>query len=289
MQTRFRVKPLLLGLLFALLLQLFILWIVWSNIALQLTAYTVTSERLPAAFDGYRIAHVSDLHNAEMGENNADLLAMLKEASPDLIAITGDIIDCDRTDTAVAIAFVQEAVKIAPCYYVTGNHEAWVGTEVYNTMEQTFTALGVTVLHDQAILLSLNGETITLAGIDDPTFTRKQKGGNGLPITPQDLSNLYPSDSFRILLFHRPEYFDTYVDADIDLVLSGHVHGGQFRLPFLGGLYGPDQGILPAYDGGLYTEGGTNMIVSRGIGNSGFPIRFNNRPNVVLIELACAP
>jgi predicted MPP superfamily phosphohydrolase len=262
---------------------------VWSNVTLQLTTYTVASERLPAAFDGYRIAHVSDLHNAEMGDNNADLLAMLKEASPDIIAITGDIIDCNRTDTAVAIDFVREAVKIAPCYYVTGNHEAWIGAEDYNTMEQTFTALGVTVLHDQAVPLSLNGETITLAGIDDPTFIRKQKGGNGLPITPQDLSTLYPSDGFRILLSHRPEHFDTYVDADIDLVLSGHVHGGQFRLPFLGGLYGPDQGILPAYDSGLYTEGSTNMVVSRGIGNSGFPIRFNNRPNVVLVELTCSP
>lgn len=261
-------------------------WIAWGNTALELNAYTITSERLPDAFNGYRIAHVSDLHNAEMGDGNEKLLAMLREAEPDIIAITGDLIDSRNTDVAVALAFAEEAVQIASCYYVTGNHEARVSE--YGELKAGLEAAGVVVLENERAEIELSGETITLLGVDDPSFNTDYLFGDDATVISTQLAGITKEDEFTVLLSHRPELFDTYVDCGMDLVLSGHAHGGQFRLPFVGGLVAPNQGFFPEYDSGLYTEDGTNMIVSRGIGNSIVPFRFNNRPEVILVELESA-
>lgn len=251
----------------------FIIWIVWSNFSLQLSTYTVSSDNLPKAFDGYRIAHVSDLHNAEFGDENEKLLGLLHESDPDIIAITGDIIDSARTDAAVD--FVKEAIKIAPCYYVTGNHEAAVSKEIFEKLEITFTELGVKIMRGSEVVIEKDGEAISLIGIDDPRFEE----------FPENIDEISTFDGFKILLSHRPEYFDKYADWNVDLVLSGHAHGGQFRLPFIGGLVAPGQGLFPKYDAGMFTEDNTTMIVSRGIGNSIIPVRFNNRPELVLVVL----
>lgn len=141
---------------------------------------------------------------------------------------------------------------------------------------------GVTVLHDSEILLERNGVFVSLIGMDDPSYAAQNSGSLNVD---QRITELTAKESYTILLSHRPELFRLYSEAGIDLVLSGHAHGGQFRLPFVGGLVAPDQGFFPEYDAGQYSDGGTNMIVSRGIGNSIIPIRFNNRPEVVLIEL----
>ena len=263
-----------------------VFWIVWGNTALQLNTYTVSSDRLPEAFNGYRIAHISDLHNAKIGENNKNLIAMLQDAEPDIIAITGDLIDSRNTDIEIAIQFAEEAVKIAPCYYVTGNHEARVSE--YDDLKNGLTELGIIILEDERIYLDQNGETITLIGINDPSFKSDYLFGDSETVVETHLQELMnESDSFTLLLSHRPELFEIYVNNEVDLVLSGHAHGGQFRLPFVGGLVAPNQGLFPKYDAGLYTEENTNMIVSRGIGNSILPFRFNNRPEVILIELQC--
>ena len=261
-----------------------IIWTVWGNTALELNTYTVNSEELPSVFDGYRIAHVSDLHNAEMGDGNEKLLAMLREAEPDIIAITGDMIDSRNTNVAVALAFAVEAMLIAPCYYVTGNHEARVSE--YDELKTGLESVGVFVLDDERMELALSGESITLLGVDDPSFSTDYLFGDAATVVSSKLAELAAEeDGFTVLLSHRPELFDTYVDSGMNLVLSGHAHGGQFRLPFVGGLVAPNQGLFPKYDSGLYTDGDTNMIVSRGIGNSIFPFRFNNRPEVILVEL----
>lgn len=261
-------------------------WIIWGNSALELNTHIIRSAELPETFNGHRIAHVSDLHNAQMGDSNEKLLAMLREAEPDMIAITGDLIDSRNTKTDIAIHFVQEAMKIAPCYYVTGNHEARVSA--YSELKAAMEAAGVIVLEDERTEIRMNGETITLVGIDDPSFQTDYLFGDGETVVRTKLKNLTDeNDGFTILLSHRPELFDTYVSSGVDLVFSGHAHGGQFRLPFVGGLAAPNQGLLPEYDAGLYTDGTTNMIVSRGIGNSIFPFRINNRPEVILIELCC--
>ena len=261
-----------------------VIWIIWGNTALEQNIYTVSSSRLPEMFDGYRIAHISDLHNTSMGENNENLLDMLREAEPDIIAITGDLIDSRHTNVEVALQFAQEAMKIAPCYYISGNHEARV--DEYDELKHGLIALGVIVLEDSKAEISIGGETITLIGVHDPSFQTDYLFGDSATVMNATLTELHTDgDSFTILLSHRPELFNTYVDSDVDLVLSGHAHGGQFRLPLIGGLVAPNQGLFPKYDAGIYEEGSTYMIVSRGIGNSIVPIRINNRPEVVLIVL----
>jgi len=259
-------------------------WIAWGNTALELNTYTVVSSRLPQSFDGFRIAHISDLHNAEMGKDNEALLAMLREADPDMIAITGDMIDSRKPNVEIALGFAREAVKIAPCYYVTGNHEARTGA--YGELKTGLISAGVTVLEDARMEIREGADTFTLMGVNDPSFLTDYLFGDAETVMSAKLTELHTDGTeFTVLLSHRPELFGTYGDHGIDLVLSGHAHGGQFRLPFVGGLVAPNQGLFPEYDAGLYTHGNTHMLVSRGIGNSVLPFRINNRPEVIIIEL----
>lgn len=282
MTAKKRIKILLIVI--AAVLSALVIWTVWGNTALEFNTYTISSEKLPEAFDGYRIAHVSDLHNTEIGDDNEKLLEILRDAEPDIIAITGDMIDSRNTVVRIALEFAEEAMKIAPCYYVTGNHESRVSE--YDELKEGLTELDVTVLENEGIVLERSGEFIALLGVDDPTFNTDNTLGNDASVIDTKLKEIKSwEETFTVLLSHRPELFQVYTENDMDLVLSGHAHGGQFRLPFIGGLVAPNQGFFPKYDAGLYTEDDTNMIVSKGIGNSIIPIRFNNRPEVVLIEL----
>ena len=261
-----------------------IMWIIWGNTSLKLNTYAVESKKIPESFKGYKIAHVSDLHNDELGEDNEKLLKILEDAKPDMIAITGDLVDSRTTNIEVALSFAKNAMKIAPCYYVTGNHESRIAE--YNELKSGLTKLGVVVLENAALEIELNGEKILLLGIDDPAFKANYLFGDEESVVKNTLSPLIKdSEYFTLLLSHRPEMFDTYVDFGIDLVLSGHAHGGQIRLPLFGGLVAPNQGLFPSYDSGLYKSGNSNMIVSRGIGNSIIPLRINNRPEVIIVEL----
>lgn len=268
----------------AILLAILIIWIIWGNTALELNVFQTTSDDLPISFDGFRIAQVSDLHNAEMGKDNEKLISMLKDAAPNIIVITGDMIDSRNTKIDIALSFAEQAVKIAPCYYVTGNHEARI--DEYRDFKEGLLELGVVVLEDACIEIELSGETITLIGVDDPSFKTDYLFGDDETVIKSKLNELTSEDDgYTILLSHRPELFDVYVESGVDLVFSGHAHGGQFRLPFIGGVAAPNQGLFPKYDAGIYTEGNTNMVVSRGIGSSIIPFRVNNRPEVILVEL----
>ncbi len=261
-----------------------IIWTAWGNTALTTSTYTITDDEIPSGFDGYRIAQVSDLHNAQFGDGNKELLEILKSAEPDIIAITGDLIDSRRTDIDVAVEFVKEAIKIAPCYYVTGNHE--IRVIEYYTLREQLLELGVEILECESKELACKNDTITLLGIDDPGIKTDYSVCGHSTTVDNDLNTLSPDDDkYTILLAHRPEEFEIYAKHNIDLILCGHAHGGQFRLPLIGGLFAPDQGFLPKYDAGKVSEDNTDMIVSRGVGNSIFPFRFNNRPEVVVVEL----
>lgn len=256
------------------------------NKNLKLNEITVRSHKLPSSFEGFRIAHVSDLHNATFGKENEKLINMIADSQPDIIAITGDIVDCRRTDTQVALDFVKKALEIAPCYYVAGNHEARVPGD-FEQLLTGFEEAGVVVLRNQSSIYIKGDDSICIMGVDDPDFTLMSYSDIQQTIMDSALKelNLESDEDFTILLSHRPELFKVYKDNNMDLILSGHAHGGQFRLPFIGGLYAPHQGLLPEYDSGLYTEDSTNLVVSRGIGNSLFPLRLFNSPEVILIEL----
>ena len=261
-----------------------IVWTLWGNTALEVNEYEVVSDRIPQDFEGFRIAQVSDLHNAEFGEGNEKLIQLLSQADPDVIVITGDLIDSRHTDIEIALDFARQAVKIAPVYYVSGNHEARV--HEYEDLKIGLAEAGVVILENQKVQITREGESITLMGIADPSFQEDYLFGDSESVVRQAIEDLQnESDGYTILLSHRPELFDLYVDTGMDLVFSGHAHGGQFRLPFVGGLVAPNQGFFPKFDEGRFSEENTTMIVSRGVGNSIIPVRFNNRPEIVLVTL----
>lgn len=275
-------KLLLLITLMALLIA-FISWVIWDNGRITVTEYTVSDSEIPESFNGYRIVQVSDLHNAEFGKDNILLLGMIKELQPDIILLTGDLIDSYHTNVDISLRFVQQVVDIAPAYYVTGNHEVRI-PEDYQRLKTGMEAAGVTVL-DSAVTLERNSETVTLLGVPDPSAT-------GLhpefytQITDRLLEEKVTGDMcYRILLCHRPEVFEAFEDNGIDLAFSGHTHGGQIRLPLIGALFSPDQGLFPQYDMGIFTEEDTTMIISRGLGNSSFPFRVNCPPEIVAVTL----
>lgn len=257
-----------------------------GNTAIEVNSYTLSYCDLPESFDGFRIAQVSDLHNAQIGHSNEKLLTALRSTDPDLIAITGDFIDSRNTDVSVALKFAEEAMKIAPCYYVTGNHEA--RTPAYSALKSGLLMLGMTVMEDENVTLHSGEDSIVIIGVNDPSVQTDYLFGNSQAVIRSKIENLH-TNGFTVLLSHRPELFDTYVECGVRLVLSGHAHGGQFRLPFIGGLFAPNQGFFPKYDAGLYTTDDTKMIVSRGVGNSIFPLRINNPPEIILIELKNEP
>lgn len=261
-----------------------LLWTIWGNTALMVNTITIADSRIPAAFSGFRIAQISDLHNAEFGKNNAKLFKRLSECEPDIIAVTGDLVDMNHTDLDIAITFAQKAIRIAPVYYVTGNHEAHLPQ--HDALRDGLEAAGVILLDDKAMQLERDGAKITIAGRSDPDFRKQydmfeETSATGAAFKKQ----IHEDQGYTILLSHRPELFKSYVSCGADLVFSGHAHGGQFRLPFVGGLIAPNQGLFPKYDAGLYIDGDTQMVVSRGIGNSIIPMRFHNRPEIVLAVL----
>lgn len=257
-----------------LLLAVLVVWVLWGNTAIEVNEWSIESEDLPAAFEGLRIAQVSDLHNASFGNGNARLLKLLGQTEPDLIVITGDLVDSRNTDMEVALDFAEQAREIAPCYYVSGNHESRISH--WPQLRQGLIDAGVTVLEDSAVKLERDGEVLTLAGVRDPAFGGDFAGA---------LEYLSAGEGYTILLSHRPELFNWYAAWDIDLIFSGHAHGGQFRIPFFGGIVAPNQGLFPEYDSGLYESGGTAMLVSRGLGNSIIPLRLNNRPEILVAVL----
>lgn len=266
----------------------FAVWVIWDNQRIVVTEIEVKSERLPEKFAGYRIAHVTDLHNDEFGKENEKLLAVIEGTKPDMIAITGDLLDSRRTDLKKAINFVQKAVQIAPCYYVTGNHESRMKEE-YAELEKEMQKAGVVVLRNDRQTLEKDGVQIIVAGIDDPRFVlstdKVEKMENKVGKTLDKVLEGVPKEQFTLLLSHRPELFELYCEKGLDLVLTGHVHGGQIRIPNIGGIIGPGQGLLPDYDAGLYTKDSTKMVLSRGLGQSIIPFRLNNPPELVLVTL----
>lgn len=261
---------------------LFLVWMVWGNLSIAETHFTLSDEKVPEAFAGFKIAHLSDIHDRNI---NKALRQPLEDVKPDIIVITGDLIDSREPDIEQAVALVESLQEFAPVYFVTGNHEAWSGK--FKSLEEGLLEAGVTILNNDWIELERDTATIKLLGVEDPSF----KVGSNLmneeaAVVETMIRNLSDgSDTFSILLSHRPELFDVYRRNNIDLVLSGHAHGGQFRLPLIGGLIAPNQGLFPEYTAGIYEEEGTRMIVSKGLGNSIIPIRFNNRAEIIFIEL----
>ncbi|MFT3952817.1 MAG: metallophosphoesterase [Oscillospiraceae bacterium] len=251
------------------------LW--WQDNALETTDITFASAKFPAALNGFTVVQISDLHNKEFGADSKRLLAEIRAASPDLIAITGDLIDSRHTDVDAAVTFCKGAAEIAPVYYISGNHELRVQAD-YDRLLAEMEQAGVRIVNDKTVRIA---EGFWLVGLDELTIAGTEKS----PLA-ESLAAQVPAGAFTLALAHMPQQFDVYAQYGFDLVLCGHAHGGQIRIPFTDiGLYAPGQGLFPDYTAGRYDRGATAMIVSRGLGNSAFPFRIFNRPELVKIVL----
>lgn len=259
----------------------------YDNFRLDVDIYSIASEKLPSDFNGYKIAHISDYHNRSSEIVNNSIIKSLKEQSPDIIVFTGDAVDSQNPDFEQSLNFMEEIQSVAQVYFVTGNHEYRLSKshpDEYNGFIDDIKSLGVVVLDGETVKIETSGgEFINLHGIYDPYFTECdaweiKTATDGL------CSELRLEEGFNILLSHHPEQMDVYSDYGFDLVLSGHAHGGQ--ITFFGfPLKAPDQSGIPEYTAGLYKQGDTTMIISRGIGYSVIPLRFFCSPQLVYIEL----
>ena len=264
------------------ILSLLAFWLYWTNSNITTTNIQIERAEIPTAFDGFKIAHVSDLHNHQWKDK---LINKIKAKNPDIIAITGDLVDSSKTDIDIAIDFVERAKKIAPVYYVTGNHEAWL--DDYSSLEQRLEKTNINMMDNKAKFIEMGGSKIQIIGVEDPDF-QSQNGPSYIQeeLVKEKIDENIKRDYYNIVLSHRPEVFGAYTRANANLILSGHAHGGQFRIPFLNkGLVAPNQGFFPKYSEGVYSKENTDMIVSRGLGNSIIPIRVNNTFELVIVEL----
>lgn len=257
----------------------------WQNNALTITRIDYCNTKIPGDFIGFKIAHISDLHNKDFGKNQRFLLQKISEISPDIIVVTGDLIDRRKYDLDTAMVFIEGARKLAPVYYVSGNHEAW--SCKYDILRKSLLDAGVKVLDDSRVKLHKGSGEIAILGLSDPGFVSESKYIDATDsYRGEELHLLSVPSEFQILLSHRPEFFDLYARENIDLTFSGHAHGGQFRLPLVGALAAPGQGLFPKYTGGAYLQNQSTLVVSRGLGNSIIPIRIFNRPEIVVVTLS---
>lgn len=254
-------------------------FLLWGNCSLQTTETALVSPALPPAFDGLRIVELADLHGRVFGRGSRRLLAAVRRAEPDLICIDGDLFD-EHTDLAMLPPLLRGLCAIAPVYYVTGNHE-WRVPGLRGILAQ-MRACGVTVLQDDWRVLRRGEDALIVAGTDDPCGPAERK-------TPAELIANIRAEAgeaaFLLLLTHRNDQLPQWSALGVQAVLAGHCHGGVVRLPFVGGLFGTDRRLFPAWDAGLYRQGETVLYVSRGLGYTNVHFRLFNRPEVAVIVL----
>ncbi len=258
----------------------------YDNFRLDVTVYSISSEKLSSDFDGYKIAHISDYHNRSSETINNSIYESLREHSPNIIVFTGDAVDSKNPDFEQSISFMKSIQEIAQVYFVTGNHEYRLSkshTDEYKSFITAIESIGVIILDGDSVKLETSdGSFVTLYGIRDPYFT--ECNAREIKTATDELcAELKLEEGFKILLSHHPEQMDVYAKYGFDLVLSGHSHGGQITL-FGFTFKVPDQSGLPKYTSGLYEQGKTDMIVSRGIGYSVVPLRLFCPSQLVYIE-----
>ena len=245
-------------------------------------AVRIYTEETPKVSTPVRLAVVADLHSAWYGEGQAELLELIEDQRPDLLLLAGDIVD-DKLPPEGAETLLQRLGTLYPCYYVTGNHEHWSGEAA--AIKEQIRSYGIQIMEGDTVVADCGGQKLCLSGVDDPSAASDDSLWKG-----QLESCMEARDEalYSILLSHRPERTDEYAASGFDLVLCGHAHGGQVRIPgLINGVYAPDQGFFPAYAGGRYSLGDTVMIVSRGLSKKILP-RIYNRPELVIVDIVPA-
>ena len=251
-----------------------------SRQSLKLTVYDITSPAVTDALDGYKIVHISDFHSGLFSGTADDVIKMTAAQTPDIICLTGDIVDGRTRDFVPVEALVSGLSGIAPVYAVSGNNEHYE-TSINVEMNNIYNRYGVRIMDGRTITVYKDGGALTLSGITDS----KGENRTRLLLEVMSLKHDPGRDGFGIILYHRANDFDMVADAGYDLVLSGHIHGGIITLPGIGGILSPDSELFPKYAGGLYEVNGTFLVSSRGIGNNHFIPRIYTPPEVVLVVL----
>lgn len=268
-------RMLLLGLILFLLLSLYL-----SNSRLTTSYYQVASPSMPNAFNGYKIAQISDVHGSDLSQ---DLLEHLQEEEPNIVLVTGDMISQDQEDWAKEIEILDAIAQEFTTYYILGNHEMWMENTRQKAYLSNLENTNLIVLRNRTIPVLHQGSRIYIAGLEeDEAFYSVKASQTAMPVE----HFLGPKqDEFTILFAHNPLYWQDYLNWGAELTISGHMHGGAIRIPGIGGVFSPEGNFFPEYDKGVYTEEGRSLVVSGGIGNSGIPFRLFNPPELVIIEL----
>ena len=270
----------------AIIIFLFIvfIYIYFETNSLKTSKYTIHSNKIPNIFKGYKILQISDFHNKSFGDNNQKILKIISDEDPDIIVITGDIINKREYNDKIAMDLINSISPKYEVFFTTGNHEVRSG--IFRELEPKFKDAGVNIIHNECINIYRDHELISFIGTDDPGEKRYriEEEVTTDKYLKKALENA-PKDKYRILLTHRPEYFSIYVKNKIDLVLSGHTHGGQIRLPFIGAIFVHHQALFPKMSKGIFYKENTTMIINGGIGTSRLPIRTFNKPEIVVITL----
>ncbi len=261
-----------------------IIFLSWQNNSAVVSRYEYKNSKLGIKLNGFKIVHISDLHNKNF---YGRLCNAIKDISPDIIVITGDLIDRRLTRVDIATDFIGQIANIAPIYYVSGNHEQLSAS--YDELKEELIKLDVNILDNEYMTLNQSGEIIGVMGLADPALIYTEgnnNNGRNRIYAESNLKKLCENSvtEFNILLSHRPELIEVYKNMNIDLVFSGHAHGGQIRIPFAGAVLSPNQGFFPKYSEGMITEDNTTIVISRGLGNSIFPFRIFNRPELIVVE-----
>ena len=278
------IKVLLIAVIFLFLIVLIDIWISYNW--LTVSDFTVTSSKISEPF---RIVLISDLHNHEFGSSNAKLVERIQEQSPDLVIIDGDMINGDSENDNVAVEVVRALSETAPVYYSLGNHEYDYIDAGHEELTEDLEEAGAVVLNYQSLDAEVNGNPIRLGGLYEYGFETSMQSEEENERAVSYLEEYTDTDRYLIMCAHRPESFYPWDYADtwgIDLVLSGHLHGGQVIIPGLGGLYNSLDGFFAEYDYGQYKLGGSDMIITRGLGsNPKILPRFNNPPEIAVVDV----
>ncbi|MEY8655439.1 metallophosphoesterase [Brachybacterium paraconglomeratum] len=256
-------------------------WLLWDNRRLVVTEQAVEVAATPEG--GLRIAHVSDLHAADHGDFQDRLAAEIEQRDVDLVALTGDLIDMRTTELGPVLDLAEHLSAVAPTFFVLGNHEgdSALREELLAGLEDA----GVTILRDEVTRLEIRGTEVTVAGLEDRRVAVVDGRTPAQPAAVLGRFELESAPGPTVLLAHRPEFLAQYADHGADVVLSGHAHGGQVRLPLIGPLFAPHQGWFPALTEGVHRQGDTALVISRGLGNSVVGVRVNNPRELVVVDL----
>jgi predicted MPP superfamily phosphohydrolase len=266
-----------------------------SNQFIITSEYELAYSKLPASFDGYKILQLSDLHSKDFDDGNHKLLKKIREQNPDMIVLTGDMVNSTDLDFSVFLSLAGSLSADYEVYFIVGNHEQSLSESSLKYLHAQLAEMGIRVLDNEKAIIDRGDDSVELYGLwfnlryySDRTNDYVQQDAETYYFSVDKLQKILGENDgsrFSILLAHNPLYADTYFKWGADLTFSGHVHGGMIRLPFLGGIYSPERTFFPEYDGGLYTFGEQNLMVSRGIGNGNLGFRFLNSPEIVTVTL----